>query len=121
MAQNISFDGHSFSTQKSMEPQRSDIPNVTWKKTVSGIERSVKWGDSVRVREYRIWLECTGSPDDETTWDSFISSLSGYSATFTFVDHRGESFTARFAAPPVKVADEVDDVLIDVSIVEVLS
>jgi len=121
MAKNISFDGHAFDTMKTPEPTRVDVPNTTWKKTVGGKDRAVKFGDSVRRRSYMIYLDCAGSPDDETTWDAFIVTLSGYSLTFTFVDHREESFTARFLAPPKKITDEVDDVLIPVEIIEVLT
>ena len=121
MAQNISFNGTAYSTLKSKNPGRSDVPNVTWKRTTGGKERAVKFGDSVRRRSYLIWLDTTTSPSQEVAWDAFISSLSGLSLTFTFIDHRGVSFPARFNSPPVKEYDDVDDALIPIDVIEVLT
>jgi len=119
MAQNIRMGGYTFSTLKEPNPERQNVSDVTWRKTPGGKEVSLKWADPLKRRGYRIWLDCTGSPDDETTWNTFIAGLSGMSATFTFIDHRGTSFTARFLADPILVADDVDDVLIDIEVIEV--
>jgi len=121
MAQNISMDGNSFKTMKNPAPERQDISAVSWRKTPGGKEIATKWAGVLRRRGYRIWLECAGSPDDETIWDTFIVTLSDLSTTFSFIDHRGASFTARFLTDPVKMSDEVDDILIDVEVIEVLT
>lgn len=119
MAQNISMGGHIFKTLKDSSPQMTDVSDVTWRKTPGGKEIATKYAETLKRRGYRIWLECGGSPDDLTTWEAFMLSLSGLSTTFAFIDHRANSFTARFIADPVLVADEADDMLIDIEVIEV--
>ena len=121
MAQNISLGGSTFKTMLAQPPERSDVSDVTWRKTPGGKEIATKYSDPLRRRGYQIWLDCTGSPDDETTWDTFIATLSGLSTSFAFTDHRGEAFTARFLTDPLLVSDEVDDILINIEVIEVRS
>ena len=118
--QNISMDGNTFKTLRNPAPQVTEVPNTLWRKTAEGgKERATLFGNPARKRGYTIWLECGGSPDDQTTWDTFIATLSGYSATFTFVDHKGASFTARFLGFEENNDPEHEsDILIAIEVIE---
>jgi hypothetical protein len=120
--QSVSFDGTSYNTLKEPSPALGFIANVSWRLTASGSKaRSVRLGPKLRKRGYRIWLQQGTSPDDEYNWDAFIETLNDFADTFTFVDHNGASFTARFLAPPVKIYDDDGDVLVDFEVEEVLT
>jgi|WetSurMetagenome_2_1015567.scaffolds.fasta_scaffold00567_20 hypothetical protein len=119
MTQNISMDNNTFNTLKDPAPEMSNVSDVTWRKTPGGREIATKFAPTLKRRGYRLWLVCDGSPDDLTTWESFMAGLSDLSETFSFVDHTGDSFTARFLADPVLVDDEAGDKLIDIDIVQV--
>ena len=127
--QNISLDGTVFKTMTDPSPSEEDITNVKWKRTADGgKERSVKIGESVRKRGYRIFLDNVGQDsgdsvagNDEALFDAFIASLNGYSDTFTLVDHNGDSFTSRVLAPPSKFIAGPSSKFADIEFLEVLT
>jgi len=117
--QNISLSGTTFRTLKEPEPQWTEIPNVVWRKTVGGKERAVKFGDSVKRITYTLWLKNENSPTDISAFDSFLSGLSGLSETFTLIDHKGDSCTARVVNYD-RTQDEEDE-LVQIELLEVLT
>lgn len=118
--QNIQCGSYTFKTMREPAPRWSEVPNTIWRKTASGSkERAVKYGASVKRISYQLWLENGNSPDDITNFEAFVAGLSDLSTTFTLVDHKGASCTARVLGYE-RTQDE-DDELVEIELLQVLT
>ncbi len=108
--------GYSFNALRENPPAGRDISNVRWNRTVGGIERSTKFGDKRKSRNYTFWL----SASEWTDWETVISYLNDYAKPFYFMDHKGSYFMAKFAEEPIYNFDHNIYTRVTVRIIEQL-
>ena len=108
--------GYEFIVQAPSPPGGRDLDNVQWNRTVGGSERSTKFGDRRRRREYSLFLSQAEFSDFETATDF----LDEYSRPFFFKDHIGQTFLARFEGTPDIAWDHKTHVHIALTVLEQL-
>ena len=115
MHYNIRLNGTEFVTLTDPTPIETDIDAVEWHKTVSRKEVPVKWGDIIRHRAYRLYLNVA----DEILFDAFCATLDEYSETFILDDHNADLMTVRFLTPPKKGRYKSGNKFADIEMLEV--
>lgn len=108
--------GSSFAIMAQPSPSADELANVQWNKTIGGLERSTKFGDERRVRNYTLFL----STAELNTFRSNMADTSGYSKPFYIKDHKGEYFLARLSGPPTEQYDDKTYTRIGLNLIEVL-
>lgn len=88
--------GYRFDVQAPSPPGGRRLDNVAWNRTVGGSERSTKFGDTRRRREYSLFL----SPDEYVQFEVATAFLDEYSRPFFLTDHNGQTWLARFDGVP---------------------
>lgn len=107
--------GTEYVVAQSGTPCMNDSDNVKWNRTVGGIERSTKFGEKRRVREYTIVV--VSSVDFRDSMDE----LQGYRLPFYIQDTDGSFFLCRLKQPPVESPDKSNSLVkIAFDIVEML-
>lgn len=108
--------GFAFSVQARNPPGGRDLDNVQWNRTVGGSERSTKFGDRRRRREYSLFL----SPDESAQFDDAIGYLDQYSRPFFLADHTGQTYLARIDGVPDISWDHKTHTHISINLLELL-
>lgn len=91
--------GYSFSVSGKPSPAIKDTANVSWNKTVGGIERSTKFGDERRTRGYTLLLE----PADLVNFRAVMDNLNGYAKPFYIKDIDGDYWICRLKRIPTEI------------------
>lgn len=100
------------------KPTAVDVPNVSWQRTVGGIERSTKKGASRRERDYAIFLDENDS--EITNFRAAMDNLDEHSKPFYIKDHEGDYWMCRFVEPPREIFATEGHVLISLRVIEKL-
>ena len=108
--------GYEFGVQARPNPNLREIPNVVWSRTVGNNERSTKFGDARRVRQYGLYLDST----DLTSWRAAMDDLDGYSNTFYIKDHEDAYIFGRLDGAPAEDHGNADYTTISFTFLEVL-
>lgn len=108
--------GYEFGVQYRPSPLMRDSSNVIWSRTVGGSERSTKFGEVRRIRQYGLYLDAT----DLALWDAAIDYLDGYSKPFYLTDHEGDTMLGRFDGQPAKDFGNQDYTTINFTFLEIL-
>jgi len=90
--------GYEFDVRVQPRSERTEIDNVSWRRTVGGLERSTKFGDTRRVRSYGLQLDST----DLTSFRAAMDDLDEYSKPFFIKDDEGDYFMCRLSSVPVE-------------------
>ena len=88
--------GYAFAVQAGNAPAGRDLDNVQWTATVGGSERSTKFGDRRRRRDYALFL----SPSEFSQFTAAMDFLDEYSRPFFLTDHTGLTYLARVDGTP---------------------
>lgn len=108
--------GFSFNALREKNPVGRDISNVQWNRSAGGLERSTKFGQKRRVRNYAFWLDASKFTDFETA----LSYLDDYAKPFYFKDHKDSYFLGRFQNEPDFDFNHNTHTRVDISIIEQL-
>lgn len=111
--------GYEFKVRFDNPPKLMSEANTKWSQTVGGIERSTKFGDKRKVRNYSIFLSTSAELDN---FRAAIDDLDDYSKPFYIKDHEGDYWICRFQDVPQEepVTDENTVTVINVSFIEML-
>ena len=96
-----------------------DIANIQWVETLGGIERSTKFGDKRKNRNYSIFLRSASELDN---FRAAMSDLDNFSKPFYIKDHEGDYWLCRLKEIPQEdpITDNNGVTTIGISIVEML-
>ena len=94
--------GKEFKIAGDPSPIIENLDNVRWNRTVGGVERSTKFGDNRKVREYTLLL-------DSTDLIQFRSTLNDYSKPFYIKDHDDNYWMCRLKEIPVEEPNTVNN------------
>ena len=108
--------GRTFEVKASPSPAYGEKDNVQWNRTVGGLERSTKFGEEKRVREYGLFL----SASDLTEFKAAMTELNGYAKPFYIKDDEGAYFMCRLLSVPEPVGDHKTHKRIQLSVIEML-
>ena len=109
--------GRSFDVASDPGPTLNELDNVRWNKSVGGIERSTKFGDEKRTREYTLLLNST----DLAAFRAAMDELESYSRPFYIKDADGNYWMCRLQAVPKEEPNAVDTMTrTRISVVEML-
>lgn len=108
--------GRTFTVQAKPDPVADDLANVRWNKSVGGLERSTKFGDERRVRDYSMFL----SASDLTGFRAAIDELGGHSKPFYIKDHEGNYWMCRLQNVPREQFAHKTHTRITIRVVEML-
>jgi len=108
--------GDRFSVLQNPAPVAVDLDNVTWRRSLGGLERSVKHGDRRRSRSYTLLL----SSSDLAAFESALDNLDGLSLPFYIRDHNDEYYLARFVDAPEQVYSNKAYTQVSINIIEVI-
>lgn len=108
--------GRTFEVKASPSPVYGEKENVQWNPTVGGLERSTKFGDERRIREYGLFL----SPSDLVEFKAAMTELDSYSKPFYIKDDEGAYFLCRLLSVPEPVGDHKTHKRIYLSVIEML-
>lgn len=89
--------GYSFNLKLNPSPQKTDIDNVRWNRSIGGLSRSTKFGDARKSRTYSFLL----SAAQLTNFETMTALLDEYSKPFYIKDHDDAYWLARFASIPL--------------------
>lgn len=89
--------GYTFNPLRDRNPFGHSRDNVQRNRTIGGVVRTTKRGDTKRIRKYNFWLD--NSPDFANFLE-MVDYLDDYSKPFYFKDHRDEYFLALFENQP---------------------
>lgn len=81
-----------------------ELANVEWNRTVGGLERSTKFGDERRMREYTLLLDASAL----TAFRAAKAELDGYSKPCYIKDRDGYYWMCRLQGVPTEDPDKVD-------------
>jgi hypothetical protein len=109
---------YTFNAQRSTKPTGELASNVQWNRTVGGLERSTKFGQTRRRRTYTVWLDEQESQLSDL--EEAISYLGGLSKPFLFRDHLENYFLARFETDPFYDFDHADRTHLTLNFIEML-
>lgn len=108
--------GRTFEVKASPSPAYGEKDNVQWNRTVGGLERSTKFGDERRVREYGLFL----SASDLTEFKAAMTELNGYAKPFYIKDDEGAYFMCRLLSVPEPMGDHKTHKRIQLSVIEMI-
>ncbi len=108
--------GRTFEAKASPSPVYGEKDNVQWNRTVGGLERSTKFGEERRVREYGLFL----SASELTSFKAAMTELNGYAKPFWFKDDEGAYFLCRLLSVPEPIGDHKTHKRIQLSVIEML-
>ena len=110
--------GYEYTVDFNNNPVLEDQPNVQWNPTVGGLERSTKFGNIRKSRQYALFLQtATGTI---TTFRDAMDDLDHYSKPFYLKDHEGSYFMARLTAVPAETFITEGHVTMTVNMIEML-
>lgn len=109
---------YTFAAQRSAKPSGSIASNVQWNRTIGGLDRSTKFGQTRRTRTYTVWLD-EGQSELSRLLEA-IDYLDDLSKPFFFRDHQDNYFWARFAEDPFFDFDHKDRTHLTLDFVEML-
>lgn len=92
--------GYEFTVDFVSNPLAEDEPNVRWTQSLGGMERSTKFGNERRVRQYALFLEENNDKTTLTDFRAAMDDLDGYSKPFYIKDHEGDYWMARLTEKP---------------------
>jgi hypothetical protein len=107
--------GFSFDVDR-RSPQGGGVSNVRWNRTTGGVERSTKFGQARRVRNYSLNL----TAPQLASFIEAIDYLDDYSKPFYFKDHNDEYFMSRFTSDPMQGWDHESLTRIQLNLIEQL-
>lgn len=91
--------------------------NILWNKTIGGIERSTKFGDKRRIREYTFLLNSTNL----TLFRSSMDDIDNYSKPFYIKDTNDTYWMCRFTDIPIENPNDINTLTrIDLYLIEML-
>lgn len=96
--------GREFDVAANPREMLTDQDNVIWNPTVGGGERSTKFGEERRVREYSLLLDSTAL----TAFRAAMDDLDGYSKPFYIKDREDDYWMCKLQFVPVEDPDTVD-------------
>ena len=108
--------GRTFEVKASPSPAYGEKDNVQWNRTVGGLERSTKFGEEKRVREYGLFL----SASDLTEFKAAMAELNGYAKPFWIKDDEGAYFPCRLLSVPEPIGDHKTHKRIQLSVIEMI-
>lgn len=108
--------GRTFEVKASPSPAYGEKDNVQWNRTVGGLERSTKFGEERRVREYGLFL----SASELTEFKAAMDELNSYARPFWIKDDEGAYFPCRLLSVPEPIGDHKTHKRIQLSVVEQL-
>lgn len=88
--------GYEFNVQANPRLKRRDRANVKWNMSVGGSERSTKFGDARRQRQYSLLLDSS----DLTNFQAAMDDLDEYSLPFYIKDDEGNYWMCRLTEEP---------------------
>lgn len=88
--------GYTFNPITAMPGRGPDAANVRWQRTVGGIERSTKFGDTRRTRQYTFKMSAV----EFASFATVLGYLNDYARPFFIKDHLDNYFMARFDGEP---------------------
>jgi len=94
--------GYEFRVDFAQNPELAEQPNVIWTQSVGGLERSTKFGNLRRRRNYTLFLESTNDYTTLTDFRAAMDDLDHYSKPFYLKDHEGTYFMARLVGAPIE-------------------
>lgn len=106
-----------FDLQAEPAPLVADLDNVTWRRSIGGLERSTKFGDKRKERRYDLFLL---NASELLSFRTAMENLDEYSKPFYIKDHEGNYWFARLTAIPREVWDNPIASHVSVSIIEML-
>lgn len=92
--------GYEFKLDWSNKPQGSKISNVEWRPTIGGLERSTKYGDRKRSRDFDLFMRPTPGYNDYNNFQSAMEDLDELSRPFFLKDHQGNYYLCRLDGDP---------------------
>jgi len=108
--------GRVFAVQAAPHPVGDELANVRWNKSVGGLERSTKFGDERRSRDYSMFL----SASDLTSFRAAMDELGGYSKSFYIKDHEGDYWMCRLREVPRERFDHKTHTHVTIQVIEML-
>lgn len=108
--------GRTFEVKTSPSPAYGEQDNVQWNRTVGGLERSTKFGEERRVREYGLFL----SASELTEFKAAMDELNSYAMPFYIKDDEGAYFPCRLLSVPEPIGDHKTHKRIQLSVIEML-
>jgi len=108
--------GFEYDILSSPAPRKASVSNVQWNRSLGGVERATKFGDTRKSRTYTLFLSST----ELTDFRNNMADLDELSKPFYIKDDDGNYWMARLVGDPVETPDHPDHTHVTINLLEQL-